>query len=170
MKNSRFLNITTVSRRLINQFWVEEFRARYGKIRKILLIIALVILFTIVIYSIGGNISTWTFVGAFIELLIVWVFAYGYHPYVLKEREYIRKIYGKHPDLTYYFYDNDMSITTKKSATFLNYSQIEKIVVTKELYVLVVGNRNIFIARDGFMSGNRKAFIKFMEGRINRES
>ena len=73
-------------------------------------------------------------------------------------------------DGRYYFYENDMAVTTKKSETVINYSQIEKVVVTKELYVLVIGNMNIYVARNGFMSGNRKRFMKFLESRINKES
>ena len=169
-KNSRYLNITTISRRLVNQFWIEEYRVRFRKFRKVILTAAIAILLSMVVHVLISGFSSWIFVGSIAVLLLVWIFAYGYHPFAIREREFIRNVYGKHPDLTYYFYENDMAVTTKKSETVINYSQIEKVVVTKELYVLVIGNMNIYVARNGFMSGNRKRFMKLLESRINKES
>ena len=168
-KNSRYLNITTISRRLINQFWIKEYRERFRKFRNIVLVSAIVILTLMVIRVLTVGFSGIIFCGAVTVLFFMWIYAYGYHVFAIRERRLITNVYGKYPDLTYYFYENDMSVSTKKSDTIINYSQIERIVTTKELYVSIVGNMNIYFARNGFMSGNRNRFLRFMESRINKQ-
>ena len=84
-----------------------------------------------------------------------------------KEYERLQAIRGENPDITYEFYEEYLQMETARSKVRINYSQVDKLMVTDELYILKVGSTGIIINMDGFMAGNAKKFKEFIESRIN---
>ena len=50
----------------------------------------------------------------------------------------------------------------------LDYKQIKKIVNTKNFIILKINNKSaILVLKNGFVKGNKKDFIEFIENKIN---
>lgn len=166
-ENPRYTNITTLTRKQYYQFREKDFTEENAMLRKgIFLVSALLTVSAFVLFRISG-LSVMVFFNALLILVLLWITMYGYRFKAIKDFDRFQSVRGVNPDITYTFYEEYVQMETDKSKVRINYTQVDRLLETKELYVLKVGSTGIIIARDGFMKGNRQAFKEFIESRMD---
>lgn len=165
----RYTNLTTLTKRQFYQFRENDFRKERAVLRRGIFVFDFLFTGVTIAIFLSIGISVWIFLNAFILLTSLWITMYGYRIRALREYEHTQLVRGKNPNITYLFYEDYVEMETEKSKVKINYGQIDKLMETKELYVLKVGNTGVLIAKNGFMSGNRRVFKKFMESRIENK-
>lgn len=168
-ENPRYTNLTTLTKKQYFQFREKDFTEENAIIRKgMFSVTALLTITAFILFRMKG-LSVLIFLNALLILVLLWLTMYGYKFKAVKEFERLQSVRGENPDITYRFYEEYVQMETDKSKVSINYTQVDKLLETKELYVLKVGDTGIIIARDGFMTGNRKAFKEFIENRMDNE-
>lgn len=166
-ENPRYTNLTTLTKRQFYQFRERDFAEENDILRKTMYIVTAVLtIIAFVIFRMKG-LSILIFFDALLILILLWINMYGYRFRAIKEFERLQSVRGVNPDITYRFFEEYVQMETDKSTVRINYAQVDKLLETKDLYVLKVGDTGIIIARDGFMRGNRSAFKEFIESRMD---
>lgn len=91
--------------------------------------------------------------------------------YLLKLNQGYKNIQGVHGDSPQFiskFYDKNIEVSTLRSKLSIDYSQITKVIETKNLYILMIINSSIIIMKNGFLTGSSDEFKLFInEKRTN---
>lgn len=166
-ENTRYTNLTTLTKKQYYQFREKDFTEENAIFRKgMFCVTAVLTIAAFIVFRMKG-LSLLIFLDALLILALLWITMYGYKFKAVKEFERLESVRGANPDITYRFYEEYVQMETDKSKVRINYTQVDKLLETKELYVLKVGNTGIIIARDGFMTGNREVFKEFIESRMD---
>lgn len=166
-ENPRYKNFTTLTKERFFQFRKVDFRQENPVVFVGLTLISIILTVITVILFCRKGLSVWILLNAIIIIASLWLLLYGYKFMAQKEYERLQVIRGENPDITYEFYEEYLQMETARSKVRINYSQVDKLMVTDELYILKVGSTGIIINMDGFMAGNAKKFKEFIESRIN---
>lgn len=162
----RFKNTTILTDRQFANMGEAEHKYRNKMLRKIMTTVAIILIFVAVVSIISEKYRMRSVVCAALILAIYGVDRYCIKYRTNKERKYIQAVRGENPNIIYEFYEKYLSMDTGKSRVNINYEQIERLLKTKDLYILLLGDTSIVLAKDGFMTANRDMFCRFITEKI----
>jgi hypothetical protein len=160
-----FENKIIITKEILSEFAQKSFKVLNKKYRAFVLcmhIISVVVAISALI--INGSIWAFTF---FLILAIFFLFMF-YKGYIIKLKQSYRNLkglLGDSPEKTIRFYEDNFEVITLISNLNIEYSKATKIMETKNLYLLLIEEQGIIIAKNGFTIGNSDKFKSFIIGK-----
>ena len=165
-ENPRFTNTTILTDNQFAKMGEAEHKYRNRTIRKIMTVVAILLVILAVAVVITGKMSMLAVVSAIVIVILYVTDRYCCKYRADREREYIQAVRGENPNIIYEFYEKYISMNTGKSRVNINYEQIDCMFETNDMYIFILGGTSLVVAKDGFMSGNREVFSAFIKEKI----
>lgn len=154
---------TTITKEILTEFSQKTFKI-YHKIYRIFVLFA----FLFSGFSTVTKLNTYGLSLDFVFRLLasaffLFIFFKGYIFKLKKNYKNFQELYGELPQITSRFYDEKIDIVTSRSNLTLEYSQITKILETKNLYLMMIGRQSIILDKNGFITGDANIFKSFIK-------
>ena len=111
----------------------------------------------------------WTVAGIAIISLMLFLLCEWKRTQLLKEEKKRAKEQLKDDNTISVIIDKNVTIKSKVREFSVNFSEIDKILETKNTIVLVVGYRTITLSKNGFKIGNCKDFVPYIKKIVRQE-
>lgn len=165
-----FENHTKVTQKLLEEFSKETYYAFSKKIRLLCLIMFVVQLFA---FMLGFVVSGFSFsIRQFSFLLLAAFFLVFYFKgYLLILKGTLKNLESLHGELPHNvkkFYKDNFETVTNLSQLTIEYNQITKILETRNLFIIMIGNQGLFLSKEGFTKGDFSDFKIFIENKIKK--
>lgn len=159
-----FENKTDATKEVLTEFSQNTYKVYSQKYRIFVLLAAIVSAFWAVA-EIAAQ-SYWSSAIMFLAAaLFLFLFFKGYILKMNQNRKNLQALYGQQPQFTFIFFEDGFECVSAKSNLKINYSQITKLIETKNLYLLMIGKQGLMLNKSGFTVGSADAFKSFIMGK-----
>lgn len=157
-----FENKTVYTKEILAEFSKEYYKVILNKFRMVVLVTAIIyICATNICISMHGLNLT-----SVILLLASVVFLLFYFKGHVVVSAMINKnlvaLHGESPQFTAKFYNDKLENTTSHSNITIEYGKINKIIETKNMYILIIAKQYIILLKNGFTIGDSNIFKSFI--------
>jgi len=164
-----FENHIKITKGLLKEFAKETYYVLNKKIRLLCLMMFFVEVFVFIlgfVYS-GFSFSSSLFLILFLSAFFLFMFFKGYVFKLREENKNLKSLHGELPRSIKKFYKNHFEVVTNRSNLTIEYSQITKVLETKNLFIIMIGNQGALLSRKNFTNANFYEFRNFIGSKIS---
>jgi len=160
--NPIFENRTVITKEILTEFSMNTFKIYSKKLRMFLLVFTPLCILCVVVESITKRFDFTSIFMVIASVFFIFIFFKGYIFRMKQNYKNFLGVYGELPQFTYTFSEDNLQGITSHSNVNLNYSQITKIIETKNLYILMIEKQGLILIKDSFTIGNSDDFKLFI--------
>lgn len=155
-----FQNITDITNEVLHEF--SKSYNVYNKNLRITILLAFLISVFYIIVGLNKKLYLVCLLESIMALFFLFIFFKGYILKAKQTYKNMQELYENQPQSIFAFFADNFESVAVDSKLKVDYSQVTKMIETKNLYILIIEKQVLILNKNSFTVGDTKAFRSFI--------